>query len=301
MPEHVRRDADVGGSREEAVDLLASRRERHRAVENGDAARMQSIHLPGEREHRAAAERDDDRARRQRPERPLADELERELPLEDLQLVLGERALDERERIDGAEKEDLAVLAGEQQPRPGGAALRVVGPLHLVEHEELARVRRHLHRRADDRRALVDPLLAGDEPDVLGSDPLAEPSVRLLGEHPERPGVDAGALVGELARAPRTSSRSSSGRGARRRARARMPRDGSETVIRFSAACTACAGRRRARLERLGRFCLPRGGRRRAHRRTVASGRPAALDRPKRAGSGEASGPSRSRRWRARP
>ena len=113
--------------------------------------------------------------------------------------MLGERALHERECIDGAEEEDLSVLAREQQACPGRSAFGVVGPLHLVEHEELARVRRHLHRRADHRRVLVDPLLAGDEPDVLGSDPLTEPSVRFLGEHPERPGVDAGALVGELA------------------------------------------------------------------------------------------------------
>ena len=182
VPENVRRDTDIGGSGEEAVDLLASRRERHRAVENGDAARMQAIHLAGEREHGAAAERDDDRAWGQRPERPLADELERELPLEELQLVLGKRALHERERIDGAEKEDLPILAGQQQPRPRGPAFGVVGPLHLVEHEELARVRRHLHRRADHRRALVDPLLAGDEPDVLGSDPLS----RAVGALPGR-------------------------------------------------------------------------------------------------------------------
>ncbi len=151
MPENVGRHTDLGGSREKAVDLLASRRKRHRAVEHRDASRMQAVHLAREREHRAAAERDDDRARGQRPQRPLAHELERELPLEELQLVLGERALHERERIDGAEEEDLSVLAREQQARPGRSAFGVVGPLHLVEHEELARVRRHLHRRADHR------------------------------------------------------------------------------------------------------------------------------------------------------
>ena len=159
---------------------------------------MESVHLAGEREHRAPAERDDDGSGRQRAKRPLADELERELALEDLQLVLGERALDERERIERAEEQDLAVLAGEQEPRPGRAALRVVGPLHLVEDEQLARVRCHLHRRADHRRVLVDPLLAGDESDVLGADPLAEPSVRLLREHAQRPCVDARALLREL-------------------------------------------------------------------------------------------------------
>ena len=45
VPEHVRRDADVGSAGEEALDLLAPRRERHRAVEDGDAARMQAVHL----------------------------------------------------------------------------------------------------------------------------------------------------------------------------------------------------------------------------------------------------------------
>ena len=111
----------------------------------------------------------------------------------------GKRALHERERVERAEQEDLAVLAGEQEPRPGRAALRVVGPLHLVEDEQLARERRHLHRRADDGRVLVDALLAGDQTDVLGADPLAEAAVRLLREHPERACVDAGPLLRELA------------------------------------------------------------------------------------------------------
>ncbi len=62
MAEHVRRDAHVGGAREEALDLLPPRRERHRAVEHGDPARMQAIHLSREREHRLAAEGDDDSA-----------------------------------------------------------------------------------------------------------------------------------------------------------------------------------------------------------------------------------------------
>ncbi len=198
VAEHVGRDADVGGAREEAVDLLAPRGERHRAVEHGDATGMEPVHLTCEREHRATAEGDDDRARRERAKRALADELERELALEDLQLVPGERAVDERERVEGAEEQDLAVLAGEQQPRPGRAALRVVGPLHLVEDEELASLGRHLDGRADHGRVLVDPLLARDEADVLGADPLAEPAVRLLREHPQRPGVDAGALLGQL-------------------------------------------------------------------------------------------------------
>ena len=67
-----------------------------------------------------------------------------------------ERALDERQRVERAEQQDVPVLAGEQQLRPGGAALLVVGPLHLVEDEHLARAGRHLDGAADDRRVLVD-------------------------------------------------------------------------------------------------------------------------------------------------
>ena len=48
---------------EEAVDLLAPRAERHRAVEHGDAARVEPVDLAREREHRLAAEGDDDGAR----------------------------------------------------------------------------------------------------------------------------------------------------------------------------------------------------------------------------------------------
>ena len=160
---------------------------------------METVDLAREREHRAPAERDDHRSRCERAERPRAHELERELALEDLQLVLRERALHERERVERAEQQDLAVLAGEQEPRPGRAALGVVGPLHLVENEQLAGERRHLHGRADDRGSLVDALLAGHQTDALGADPLAEAAVRLLRKHPERTRIDAGPLVRELA------------------------------------------------------------------------------------------------------
>ena len=95
------------------------------------------------------------------------------------------------------EQEDVPVLAREQQPRPGGAALGVVGPLHLVEHEHLAAERRHLGRAADDRCALVDALLAGDEADALGAELRREAAVRLLGEHPQRRREDAAAGLGE--------------------------------------------------------------------------------------------------------
>ena len=59
-------------------------------------------------------------------------------------------------------------------------------------------MRRHLDGRADDRCALVDSLLARDETDVLGADPLARAAVRFLREHPQRACVDARALLREL-------------------------------------------------------------------------------------------------------
>ena len=198
VAEDVRRDADVRCAGDEALDLLTPRGQRHRAVEHGDLARLEAVHLAGECKHRAPAEGDDHASRRQRAKRPRADELERQLALEDLQLMLRKCTLDERECVECAEQEDLAVLAREQESRPRGAALRVVGPLHLVEDEELARVRRHLDRRADDRRALVDSLLTCDQPDVLRSDPLSEPSMCFLREHAQRACVDAGALLCEL-------------------------------------------------------------------------------------------------------
>ena len=181
----------------EALDLEPARRERHRAVEHRDLPRLAAVELAGEREHRAPAERDDDRAGLQALERDRPRPVERRLALEEADLGLGKRVLHERERLDRAEQEDVPVLAGEQQPRPGRAALGVVGPLHLVEHEHLAGERRHLRRAADDRRALVDPLLAGDEADVLGAELCGQAPVRLLGEHPERRREDAAAGLGE--------------------------------------------------------------------------------------------------------
>ena len=269
---------------------ISSRRddERHRAVEHRDLAGMEPVHLSREREHRAAAERDDDRSGRERAERPRADELERELALEDLQLVLGERPLHERERVERTEQEDLAVLACEQEPRPRRAALRVVGPLHLVEDEELARVRRHLDGRADDRRALVDALLAGDETDVLGADPLAEAAMCLLREHPQRARVDARALVRQLAES------------GVRLARVRR------AEVRDDALGLDPARRQRDRDAALG---LPYGLRRAPAARAIGAARPlltaacrtAVAHRLRRGGSGEASSPSRARRSRGRP
>ena len=93
----------------------------------------------------------------------------------------------------------MPVLAAKEQPRPGGAALGVVRPLHLVEDEHLARARGHLHGATDDRRVFVDPLLAGDEPHTVDAELGTEPAVRLLGEHPQRTGVHTSPLLGEEA------------------------------------------------------------------------------------------------------
>ena len=180
---------------EEPVDLLAPRAERHGAVEHRDAVGVQAVDLAREREHRLAAEGDDDRSRREAAERALADELERQHALEDLHLGLRERVQHERLGIERTEHEDVAVVAGEQEPRPGRAALGVVRPLHLVEHEHLARARRHLDRAADDRRRVVDALLAGDEADGVLPELGREPAVGLLREHPQRPRVDAAAAL----------------------------------------------------------------------------------------------------------
>ena len=68
----------------------------------------------------------------------LPSPVERRLALEEADLDLRERVPHERQRLDRAEQQDVAVLAAEHEPRPGRAALLVLGPLHLVEHERLA-------------------------------------------------------------------------------------------------------------------------------------------------------------------
>ena len=61
----------------------------------GDKVRVLDNFFSGKRENRLAAEGYDDRARPERAERSCADELERELALEDLQLDVWERTLHE--------------------------------------------------------------------------------------------------------------------------------------------------------------------------------------------------------------
>ena len=65
MPQHIGGNGDLGAATEEPVDLLAPRAQRHGAVEHGDPVGVESVDLAREREHRLAAERDDDRPRRE--------------------------------------------------------------------------------------------------------------------------------------------------------------------------------------------------------------------------------------------
>ena len=107
--------------------------------------------------------------------------------------------LHERQRLDGAEQEDVAVLAAEHQARPRRAALLVLGPLHFVEDECLAAQGRHFGGAADDRRVGIDPLLAGDEPDAVLAELGRQAAVRFLREHPQRRRVDAAPVLDEEA------------------------------------------------------------------------------------------------------
>ncbi len=118
MPQHVRRRTDLGAAVDEAVDLLAPRRERHRPVEAGDAARMKLVQLPGETDHGAPAERDDDGAGAETVDAAPAGPVEGRLALEVANLDLRERVPDERQRLDRAEQQDVPVLAAEEEPRP---------------------------------------------------------------------------------------------------------------------------------------------------------------------------------------
>ena len=180
-----------------AVDLLAARRERHRAVQHRDTAGVQLVQLAREPDHGAAAERDDDRAGR-RARRCRACRTSRAAPCarRSARRPAGTRA-DERQRLDRAEQQDVAVLAAEHEPRPRRAALLVLGPLHLVEDERLAAHRRHLRGAADDRRVRIDALLAGDEADAVLAELLREAPVRLLREHAQRRRVDAAPVLDE--------------------------------------------------------------------------------------------------------
>ena len=139
VPEHVRRATDVGITVHEPLDLEPAGRQRHRAVEHGDLPRLPAVQLAGKCEHGAAAEGDDDGAATKALKRDRARPVQRRLALEEAHLGLRESVLDQRQRLDCAEEQDVPVLAREQQPRPGGAALAVLGPLHLVEDEHLAR------------------------------------------------------------------------------------------------------------------------------------------------------------------
>ena len=194
MPEHVGGDAHLGAAAEKPIDPRGARPTAWR-LQDCDLARTQPIHLSGEREHPAAAERDDDRSHRERAQCARAHELERELAPRTTAPRPGERLLDER-RVDRAQQQHVAVIAAEQHPRPGGAALRVVRPLHLVEHEHLALAWCHLDRAANDRCVLVHaPRPSPGRP--VG--PRARRSVCGAPPAPasERTGIDAAPVLGE--------------------------------------------------------------------------------------------------------
>src|SRR5579884_2456338 len=63
---------------------------------------MELVELAGEADHRAAAERDDDRAGAEAVDAAPADPVERRLALEEAELDLRERVPDERQRLGGA-------------------------------------------------------------------------------------------------------------------------------------------------------------------------------------------------------
>ncbi len=199
MAEHVGRRAHFGLAGDEAVDLLAPGGERHRAVEARDAPRMELVQLTREPDHGAPREGDDHRARAEARDAAAADPVERRLALEEPDLGLRERVPHERQRLNRAEQQDVAVLAAEQEPGPRGAALFVLRPLHLVEDERLAARRGHLGRAAHDRRVGIDALLTGHEADPLLADLGRQPPVCLLREHAQRRRVDAVAVLDEEA------------------------------------------------------------------------------------------------------
>ena len=129
----------------------------------------------------------------------LPSPVERRLALEEAHLDLRERVADERQRLDRAEQEDVAVLTAEHEARPRRPALLVLRPLDFVQDERLPAQRSHLGGAAEDRRVLVDPLLARHEPDLPLPQLRAQPAVRLLREHPQRRRVYAASRLDEEA------------------------------------------------------------------------------------------------------
>src|ERR1700749_3915953 len=123
VPEHVGRGADLRAAGDEAVDLLPPRREWHPAVEAGNGARVELVQLAREPDHRATAEGDDDRAGAEARNPAAAEPVEWRLALEVPHLDLREGVPHERQRLDGAEEQDVAVFAAEHEARPRRAAL----------------------------------------------------------------------------------------------------------------------------------------------------------------------------------
>ena len=119
VTEDVGRTADRGLAADEPLDLQPAGCKRHRAVQHGDLPRLPPVELACKGEHCAPAERDHDGAGPKALERDRTGPVERRLALEEAHLSLWEGVLDQRQRLDRAEEEDVPVLAGEEQPRPG--------------------------------------------------------------------------------------------------------------------------------------------------------------------------------------
>ena len=197
VPEHVRRAADVGLPVHEALDLEPTRRQRHRAVEHGDLPRLPAVQLAGEREHGTPAEGDDDG-----PGRRLWNET---AP------VQSSGALRSKKRTSACGNAFWTSGSASTAPSrrmcrysPASSSRvqaepRSVSSAHWTssststspESGAISAVQQMIGA------SLVDPLLAGDEADVLGAELRAQAAVRLLGEHPQRRREDAAPRLGK--------------------------------------------------------------------------------------------------------
>ncbi|SES81691.1 hypothetical protein SAMN04488546_0626 [Geodermatophilus poikilotrophus] len=201
MPDDVGGDQHVELAAAEPVDHLAPGGRREGTVEDAGAPR------PDRLQHRRggvdglAGEGDDQRPRphARGPHRGRQDVEPGQPPVaDDLDVGdVGDQRLEHRQRLGGRDHPDLAVLAGEQQTRPGVPAVGVGDPVRLVEDEQPAARRRLLDGAAEDRRHRLDLLLAGGQADGARWQLCRQPGVRLVGQLPQRSRVGAGTGLGE--------------------------------------------------------------------------------------------------------
>ena len=215
VPEDVRRHADVSRAREKRS--ISSRREASgiAPVEDRDAARMQPVHLAGEREAALrlnATTTVPSRASGGSALRPLR----RRLPLEDLQLGLRECPLDEA----GARRARRGGGPAGSHPRGAAASRRSRAPRRRPCTSSMTRSSPDCGAISTVQQrigALVHALLARDQAVLL------PPLARACGAPPASMRSGPAYCPTRARRAPRgrrASCRSSSGRGGRRRARA---------------------------------------------------------------------------------